>query len=168
MVPRLVMRSPVMLRQTAPQRSPASCRSRWSDACSPRSPPQCGRVAATAPSSCRRGAALPPAGSPGWAVLPPPGWAALWPWVSVGSVGTTVGRPLEDAGAAVDDGSATAQAANTTANSRSCPTESWQSPQLHLRNHLQTEALAEHHSTRGLRSRATRRAPGTEFDHAVQ
>ena len=31
--------------------------------------------------------------------------------VSVGSVGTTVGRPLEGAGAAVDDGSATAQAA---------------------------------------------------------
>jgi hypothetical protein len=36
--------------------------------------------------------------------------------VSVGSVGTTVGRPLEGAGAAVDDGSATAQAADTISN----------------------------------------------------
>jgi hypothetical protein len=36
--------------------------------------------------------------------------------VSVGSVGTTVGRPLEGAGAAVDDGSATAQAADTNSN----------------------------------------------------
>src|SRR4029453_2657399 len=37
-------------------------------------------------------------------------------WVFVGSVGTTVGRPLEGAGAAVDDGSATAQAADTKSN----------------------------------------------------
>jgi|SRR5215216_2051408 len=36
--------------------------------------------------------------------------------VSVGSVGTTVGRPLEGAGAAVDDGSATAQAADTNSS----------------------------------------------------
>jgi hypothetical protein len=36
--------------------------------------------------------------------------------VSVGSVGTTVGRPLEGVGAAVDDGSMTAQAADTNSS----------------------------------------------------
>jgi Domain of unknown function (DUF389) len=72
------------------------------------------------------GAALPFSGSPGWAVSPPSrvrvgstpgsGIGSSVALVSVGSVGTTVGRPLEGVGAAVDDGSVTAQAADTNSN----------------------------------------------------
>jgi hypothetical protein len=79
--------------------------------------------------------------------------------VAVGSAATTVGaRPLEGAGAAADDGSATAQAADANSNipaavqpdrGKAC---TW--------NPFQTEAVAEHHSMQGMPPRATRRASG--------
>ena len=95
------------------------------------------------------------------------GGHALARWSSVGSAATTVGgRPLEGAGATVDDGSATAQAAD--ANSNIPAAAQADRGKARTWNPLQTEALAEDHSMRPYLPRATRRAQqGTQVFMAI-
>src|SRR5215208_7940335 len=98
----------------------------------------------------------------GWAVLPIPEWAALWPWSLLApSAQLWEGRWRVPAPRSMTDLRRHRPPIRTAAFKQQRPTESWPSPHLHLRNHLPIEALAEHHSTRGLDSRATRRAQGT-------
>jgi hypothetical protein len=104
----------------------------------------------------------------GVAVLPIPEWAALWPWSQLApSAQLWKGRWRVPAPWSMTD-LRRHRPPIRTAEFPQLPNRIVAKPALHLRNHLQTEALAEHHSTRGLDSRATRRAQGTELDHAMQ